>query len=120
MYGWTTRVCLASNYSRGPRDCASPYTGENRTGFSATLAEPVNAQTGAGVRAALAVKNGAAAAPSFAVFRVASFRRRSTIWRHLVIKGSDSLMVALGNDGVERVFGIPGEENLDFVELITK
>src|SRR4051794_682450 len=33
-------------------------------------------------------------------------------------KGSDILVAALENEGVERVFGIPGEENLDVVESI--
>jgi len=33
-------------------------------------------------------------------------------------KGSDLLVAALENEGVERIFGIPGEENLDFVESL--
>ena len=33
-------------------------------------------------------------------------------------KGSDLLVQALENEGVERIFGIPGEENLDVVELL--
>src|SRR6201982_1614631 len=33
-------------------------------------------------------------------------------------KGSDILVAALENEGVERIFGIPGEENLDVVEAI--
>jgi len=33
-------------------------------------------------------------------------------------KGSDLLVAALENEGVERVFGVPGEENLDFVESL--
>src|ERR1700736_589712 len=33
-------------------------------------------------------------------------------------KGSDLLVAALENEGVDRVFGIPGEENLDFVEAL--
>jgi acetolactate synthase I/II/III large subunit len=33
-------------------------------------------------------------------------------------KGSDLLVKALENEGVEYVFGIPGEENLDFVESL--
>lgn len=33
-------------------------------------------------------------------------------------KGSDLLVAALQNEGVERIFGIPGEENLDVVESI--
>jgi glyoxylate carboligase len=34
-------------------------------------------------------------------------------------KGSDLLVEALENEGVERVFGIPGEENLDVESLRT-
>ena len=30
-------------------------------------------------------------------------------------KGSDLLVAALENEGVERIFGVPGEENLDVV-----
>ena len=33
-------------------------------------------------------------------------------------KGSDLLVAALENEGVDRIFGIPGEENLDVVELL--
>ena len=33
-------------------------------------------------------------------------------------KASDLLVAALENEGVERIFGIPGEENLDVVESI--
>ncbi|MBB3454850.1 acetolactate synthase-1/2/3 large subunit [Rhizobium sp. BK313] len=33
-------------------------------------------------------------------------------------KGSELLVAALENEGVERIFGIPGEENLDVVEAI--
>ena len=32
------------------------------------------------------------------------------------VKGSDLLVAALENEGVDRIFGIPGEENLDVVE----
>src|SRR5215813_3259916 len=35
-------------------------------------------------------------------------------------KGSNLLVAALENEGVERIFGIPGEENLDVVESIRK
>ena len=35
-------------------------------------------------------------------------------------KGSDLLVAALENEGVDRIFGIPGEENLDIVESIRK
>jgi acetolactate synthase-1/2/3 large subunit len=37
-----------------------------------------------------------------------------------LIKGSDLLVASLENEGVERIFGIPGEENLDVVESIRK
>src|SRR3712207_9183861 len=33
-------------------------------------------------------------------------------------KGSDLLVVALENEGVDRVFGVPGEENLDVLEAL--
>src|SRR5215468_1994277 len=33
-------------------------------------------------------------------------------------KGSDLLVAALAHEGVDRVFGVPGEENLDFVESL--
>src|SRR5580704_14513467 len=35
-------------------------------------------------------------------------------------KGSDLLVAALENEGVGRIFGIPGEENLDLVESLRK
>ncbi|UCI32340.1 acetolactate synthase large subunit [Mesorhizobium sp. B4-1-4] len=35
-------------------------------------------------------------------------------------KGSDLFVAALENEGVERIFGIPGEENLDIVESIRR
>src|ERR1700722_5392803 len=35
-------------------------------------------------------------------------------------KGSDLLVSALENEGVERIFGVPGEENLDVVESLRK
>ena len=33
-------------------------------------------------------------------------------------KGADLLVAALKNEGVDRIFGIPGEENLDVVESL--
>ncbi len=33
-------------------------------------------------------------------------------------KGSDLLVRALENEGVDRIFGVPGEENLDVVEIL--
>jgi acetolactate synthase-1/2/3 large subunit len=35
-------------------------------------------------------------------------------------KGSDLLVAALKNEGVERIFGVPGEENLDVVESLRR
>src|SRR6476620_7870787 len=35
-------------------------------------------------------------------------------------KGSDLLVAALENEGVERIFGIPGAENLDVVESLRR
>jgi acetolactate synthase-1/2/3 large subunit len=35
-------------------------------------------------------------------------------------KGSDLLVAALENEGVQRIFGIPGEENLDVVESLRR
>ena len=37
-----------------------------------------------------------------------------------MLKASDLFVAALENEGVERIFGIPGEENLDLVESIRK
>jgi len=37
-----------------------------------------------------------------------------------LVKASDLLVAALENEGVDRVFGIPGEENLDVVESLRK
>src|SRR5215468_1022946 len=34
------------------------------------------------------------------------------------MKGSDLLVRALENEGVERIFAVPGEENLDVVESL--
>jgi acetolactate synthase-1/2/3 large subunit len=38
----------------------------------------------------------------------------------MMTKGSDLLVAALENEGVDRIFGIPGEENLDVVESIRR
>jgi acetolactate synthase-1/2/3 large subunit len=35
-------------------------------------------------------------------------------------KGSDLLVAALENEGVDSIFGVPGEENLDVVESLRK
>src|ERR1700742_2651158 len=34
------------------------------------------------------------------------------------MKGSDLLVAALENEGVERIFAVPGEENLDVLEAL--
>ena len=34
------------------------------------------------------------------------------------IKASDLLVRALENEGVEYIFGVPGEENLDFIDSL--
>ena len=36
------------------------------------------------------------------------------------MKGSDLLVAALENEGVERIFGLPGEENLDLIESVRR
>ena len=38
----------------------------------------------------------------------------------VMTKGSDLLVAALENEGVERIFGVPGEENLDVVDSLRK
>jgi hypothetical protein len=35
-----------------------------------------------------------------------------------MLKGSDLLVAALEREGVDRIFGVPGEENLDTVESL--
>src|SRR6201996_6114354 len=35
-------------------------------------------------------------------------------------KGAELLVAALENEGVDRIFGIPGEENLDVVEALRR
>ncbi len=37
-----------------------------------------------------------------------------------MVKGSDLFVSALENEGVERVFGLPGEENLDLIESLRR
>src|ERR1700753_1220691 len=37
-----------------------------------------------------------------------------------MVKASDLLVAALENEGVDRIFGVPGEENLDVVESLRK
>ena len=36
----------------------------------------------------------------------------------IMAKGSDLLVAALENEGVERIFALPGEENLDVLESL--
>src|SRR5438128_5850402 len=36
------------------------------------------------------------------------------------MKGSDLLVAALENEGVDQIFGVPGEENLDVVESLRR
>ena len=40
--------------------------------------------------------------------------------RETAVKGSDLFVAALQNEGVERVFGVPGEENLDLIESLRR
>ena len=37
-----------------------------------------------------------------------------------MIKGSDLLIACLEEEGVEYIFGLPGEENLDFLQSLSK
>src|SRR6185503_14730193 len=43
---------------------------------------------------------------------------RSMFLEMIMKKGSDLLVAALENEGVDSIFGIPGEENLDVVESL--
>src|SRR5690242_21761797 len=38
----------------------------------------------------------------------------------MMTKGSDLLVAALENEGVDRIFGVPGEENLDVLESLRR
>jgi Thiamine pyrophosphate enzyme, N-terminal TPP binding domain len=44
----------------------------------------------------------------------------NTRQQQTMVKGSDLLVTVLENEGVDRIFGIPGEENLDVVESTRK
>jgi hypothetical protein len=44
----------------------------------------------------------------------------NTRQQQTMVKGSDLLVTVLENEGVDRIFGIPGEENLDVVESMRK
>ena len=35
------------------------------------------------------------------------------------MNGAELLVAALENEGVQQIFGVPGEENLDFVDIAT-
>ncbi len=37
-----------------------------------------------------------------------------------MLKGSDLFVKALEEEGVEYIFGIPGEENLDFLDSLSR
>ena len=37
-----------------------------------------------------------------------------------MVKGADLLLSCLEEEGVEYVFGLPGEENLDFLQSLSK
>src|SRR6516164_2053494 len=41
-------------------------------------------------------------------------------WEVHAMKGADLLVAALENEGVTRIFGVPGEENLDVVEALRR
>src|SRR5438445_6084290 len=56
--------------------------------------------------------------PSPGVLRAAR-RVRGARGVHLM-KGADLLVAALENEGVQHIFGIPGEENLDVVEALRR
>jgi acetolactate synthase I/II/III large subunit len=43
--------------------------------------------------------------------------RRHERWK-IMTKGSDLFVAALENEGVDRIFGVPGEENLDILESL--
>ena len=47
-------------------------------------------------------------------------RANAKSYRGIVMKASDLFIQALENEGVEYIFGIPGEENLDLLESLRK
>ena len=49
---------------------------------------------------------------------LAPVQPRQPVPRQAQSKGSDVFVRALENEGVEYVFGVPGEENLDFLESL--
>jgi acetolactate synthase I/II/III large subunit len=51
---------------------------------------------------------------------VNELKKRRASREESAMKGSDLLVSALENEGVERIFGIPGEENLDIVESLRR
>src|SRR5262245_10120594 len=38
----------------------------------------------------------------------------------MIMNGAELLVAALENEGVKQIFGVPGEENLDFVEALRR
>ncbi len=48
------------------------------------------------------------------------FARDDAATEMLMTKGPHLLVAALENDGVDRIYGIPGEENLDVVDAIRR
>src|SRR3712207_3003663 len=59
--------------------------------------------------------------PAFRRAASEHFNRPAGIGEEVAMtKGSDLLVAALENEGVEHVFGIPGEENLDVVESLRR
>src|SRR6202453_3443919 len=53
-------------------------------------------------------------------FRAASTSPQDNRGPRTMTKGSTLLVAALENEGVDRIYGIPGEENLDVVEAIRR
>src|SRR5258707_11690901 len=56
--------------------------------------------------------------PNFWQDSISSSIRSNTAEREMRSHGSDLLVAALENEGVERIFGLPGEENLAVVESL--
>jgi acetolactate synthase-1/2/3 large subunit len=40
-------------------------------------------------------------------------------WRRVEMKAAELFVRSLENEGVEYIFGVPGEENLDFLEALS-
>ena len=56
--------------------------------------------------------------PNFWQDSISSSIPSNTAEREMRSHGSDLLVAALENEGVERIFGLPGEENLAVVESL--